>query len=115
MRIRPVRGRLPEVGAAKPRIFRASLWCLLAVVRRAAAFFVAGGTNFQVKEVTTVPTPAKEQTIAEVTELLSNVQGTIVTDYRGLTVEQITTLRKRLRPAKARYQVVKNPRSSASP
>jgi len=55
-----------------------------------------------------VPTPAKEATIAELTELLENSQGTIVTDYRGLTVQQITDLRRRLRKAGARYQVTKN-------
>jgi len=55
-----------------------------------------------------VPTPAKEATIAELTEILSKMQGAIVTDYRGLTVEQITTLRRRLRPLGAKYQVVKN-------
>ncbi len=55
-----------------------------------------------------MPTPAKEATISELTEQLQRTQGTIVTDYRGLTVEQITTLRKRLRPLGARYQVVKN-------
>lgn len=55
-----------------------------------------------------MPTPAKEATIAELTELLEKVQGTIVTDYRGLTVQQITDLRRRLRKAGARYQVAKN-------
>lgn len=55
-----------------------------------------------------MPTPAKEATIAELTELLGKVQGTIVTDYRGLTVQQITDLRRRLRKAGARYQVAKN-------
>jgi len=58
--------------------------------------------------VTIVPTPAKEATIAELTGLLEKSQGTIVTDYRGLTVQQITDLRRRLRKAGARYQVTKN-------
>ncbi|MHB0938427.1 MAG: 50S ribosomal protein L10 [Armatimonadota bacterium] len=55
-----------------------------------------------------MPTPAKEATIAELTELLEKSQGTIVTDYRGLTVQQITDLRRRLRKTGARYQVTKN-------
>lgn len=55
-----------------------------------------------------MPTPAKEATIAELTELLGKSQGTIVTDYRGLTVAQITDLRRRLRKVGARYQVAKN-------
>jgi large subunit ribosomal protein L10 len=47
-------------------------------------------------------------TIAELTEELGNIQGTIVTDYRGLTVAQITDLRRRLRKVGAKYQVTKN-------
>jgi large subunit ribosomal protein L10 len=47
-------------------------------------------------------------TIAELTEELGQVQGTIVTDYRGLTVAQITDLRRRLRKVGAKYQVAKN-------
>ena len=55
-----------------------------------------------------MPTPAKEATITELTDQLAHIQGAIVTDYRGLTVEQITNLRKRLRSVGARYVVVKN-------
>lgn len=55
-----------------------------------------------------MPTPAKEATIAELRDELGRIQGAIVTDYRGLTVAQITTLRRRLRAAGGRYQVVKN-------
>lgn len=55
-----------------------------------------------------MPTPAKEATIAELAELLGKAQGAIVTDYRGLTVQQITDLRRRLRKAGASYQVAKN-------
>jgi large subunit ribosomal protein L10 len=35
-------------------------------------------------------------------------KGTILTDYRGLTVAEITELRKRLRETDAEYHVVKN-------
>lgn len=55
-----------------------------------------------------MPTQAKQATIHDIAEELGRIQGAIVTDYRGLTVEQITTLRRRLRGAHARYQVVKN-------
>lgn len=55
-----------------------------------------------------MPTPEKAETIAELTAELGRIQGAIVTDYRGLTVEQITALRRKLRPARARYTVVKN-------
>ncbi|HEY3376272.1 MAG TPA: 50S ribosomal protein L10 [Armatimonadota bacterium] len=55
-----------------------------------------------------MPTAAKQTTINEINEELGKIQGAIITDYRGLTVEQITNLRKRLRPVGGRYQVVKN-------
>lgn len=55
-----------------------------------------------------MPTPAKEATITGLVDELGQIQGAIVTDYRGLTVEQISILRKRLRPVGGRYQVVKN-------
>ena len=55
-----------------------------------------------------MPTPAKAETIAGLTEELGHIQAAIVTDYRGLTVELITDLRKRLRPVGGKYRVVKN-------
>lgn len=55
-----------------------------------------------------MPTAAKQTTINELVQALDESQCAIVTDYRGLTVEQITKLRKRLRPLGAQYQVVKN-------
>ena len=55
-----------------------------------------------------MPTAAKNATVAGLVEELGQIQGAIVTDYRGLTVEQISTLRKRLRPVGGRYQVVKD-------
>lgn len=76
-----------------------------------AAFLLSTGRMNQhliVKEVTTLPTPAKQATIAGLRDELDRIQGAIVTDYRGLTVEQITTLRRRLRPVGGRYMVVKN-------
>ena len=55
-----------------------------------------------------MPTPVKEGIVTELSAELEHIQGAIVTDYRGLSVEEISSLRKRLRPLKARYQVVKN-------
>ncbi|MHB9026023.1 MAG: 50S ribosomal protein L10 [Armatimonadota bacterium] len=55
-----------------------------------------------------MPTPVKTAITAKMVDELDQVQAAIVTDYRGLTVEEITLLRKRLRPVGARYQVVKN-------
>ena len=50
----------------------------------------------------------KVTSIAEAKEAFSASQDFIFTDYRGLTVEQITNLRKLLRGKGARYKVVKN-------
>lgn len=55
-----------------------------------------------------MPTAAKQTTITSLVEELGQIQGAIVTDYRGLTVEEITKLRRKLRPVGGRYQIVKN-------
>jgi large subunit ribosomal protein L10 len=46
--------------------------------------------------------------MAEMTSQLGRIQAAIVTDYRGLTVEEITRLRRRLRPLGGSFTVVKN-------
>jgi len=51
---------------------------------------------------------AKVASIGETKEAFSASQDFIFTDYRGLTVEQITNLRKQLRGKGADYKVVKN-------
>lgn len=50
----------------------------------------------------------KSQQVAEVTEKLKVSSCTIVTDYRGLNVAQVTELRKQLREAGVEFQVIKN-------
>jgi large subunit ribosomal protein L10 len=50
----------------------------------------------------------KARAVAEVTEKLKGYSCTIVTDYRGLTVAQVTELRKALREAGVEFQVLKN-------
>lgn len=53
----------------------------------------------------------KEEKIEAVQELRKNIEGSsslLLTDYRGLTVSEITNLRKNLRGAGAEYKVVKN-------
>ncbi|MBI4299785.1 MAG: 50S ribosomal protein L10 [Chloroflexi bacterium] len=55
-----------------------------------------------------MPTAKKAQTIEELTELLARSAIAITTDYRGLTVSQMTQLRRRLRESGAEYHVVKN-------
>jgi len=51
---------------------------------------------------------AKVASIGEIKEAFSASQDFIFTDYRGLTVEQISALRKQLRGKGADYKVVKN-------
>ena len=41
----------------------------------------------------------KQPVVAEISELLNGAQTAVVVDYRGLTVEQDTALRKQLREA----------------
>ena len=53
-------------------------------------------------------TPAKEDAVAALKEEFAGYDGFIFTDYRGMTVEQITDIRKSLRKDDAAYRVVKN-------
>ena len=50
----------------------------------------------------------KQPVIAEISELLNGAQSAVVVDYRGLTVEQDTALRRQLREAGVSYKVYKN-------
>lgn len=50
----------------------------------------------------------KQQTVAEVADKLKNSASTVLADYRGLNVAQVTELRKRLREAGVEFQVIKN-------
>ena len=51
---------------------------------------------------------AKKAQVAEVTEVLKNAQTGVLVDYRGLTVEEDTDLRNKLREAGCKYFVIKN-------
>jgi large subunit ribosomal protein L10 len=50
----------------------------------------------------------KEQVISDLGEKVKGFQAAVLTNYRGLNVEQINHLRQRLREEKISYQVVKN-------
>jgi len=52
--------------------------------------------------------PQKEAMVAQIMELLGRHQVALVTDYRGLSVQEMTALRRQLRDAGAEYHVVKN-------
>lgn len=51
---------------------------------------------------------AKKQQVQEIAEKLRNSVSTIVVDYRGLNVSEVTELRKQLREAGVEYKVYKN-------
>ena len=53
-------------------------------------------------------TPAKEEAVKQLKDEFSQYTGYIFTDYRGMTVEQITKLRRTLMKKDAAYRVVKN-------
>jgi len=55
-----------------------------------------------------MPTEAKRATVAELKEDLSAAKATIVADYRGLTVSDISAVRRALRGEGIKYRVVKN-------
>ena len=50
----------------------------------------------------------KQPIVAEISEGIKNAQSVVLVDYRGLTVEQDTELRKQLREAGVTYKVYKN-------
>ena len=50
----------------------------------------------------------KQPIVDEIKSYLEGAQGVVVVDYRGLTVEQDTQLRKQLREAGVVYKVYKN-------
>lgn len=50
----------------------------------------------------------KKPIVDEISEVVKDAQGVVLVDYRGLTVEQDTNLRKQLREAGVTYKVYKN-------
>ena len=50
----------------------------------------------------------KQKIVAEITDKLTASQSTVVVDYRGLTVAELTELRKQLREAGVEFKVYKN-------
>ena len=50
----------------------------------------------------------KKAVVAELIEKLKSAQAGVIVDYRGLTVEEDTKLRTKLREAGVEYKVIKN-------
>jgi large subunit ribosomal protein L10 len=55
-----------------------------------------------------MPTQEKEETIQELRTILQESRGAILTDYRGLSVADLTDLRKKLRSIDGEFHIVKN-------
>lgn len=55
-----------------------------------------------------MPTEAKRQTVAELRSELEQKPTRIVSEYRGLTVQEIADIRRALRKQDVTYRVVKN-------
>lgn len=50
----------------------------------------------------------KEKQVNELKEKLAKVSSAVLTDFRGLTVKEITELRRRLKSANIEYKIIKN-------
>jgi large subunit ribosomal protein L10 len=55
-----------------------------------------------------MPTPQKAETVVALKKTLEESKGAILTEYRGLSVADITSLRRKLRPLDAEFHIVKN-------
>lgn len=60
------------------------------------------------REGANVPTQAKVAAVEALTARFGQARTVVLTEYRGLTVQQLGELRRQLRAVSARYQVVKN-------
>ena len=55
-----------------------------------------------------MPTQVKAETVEKLKQRLGTAKTAVLTEYRGLTVRQLSDLRRQLRAASAEYKVVKN-------
>ncbi len=63
---------------------------------------------FTGREVNRLPKPEKIEAVAEMLDRFQNNSVAIATQYKGITVEQVTNLRRKLRAEKVEYKVYKN-------
>jgi large subunit ribosomal protein L10 len=55
-----------------------------------------------------VPTQEKVESVEDLKRRLSGVKTVLLAEYRGLTVQQLSDLRRQLRSVSAEYKIVKN-------
>ena len=60
------------------------------------------------KTATQEPRPDKVQVVKDLKEKIEKSVATVVTDYKGMSVAEISALRKKLRESNVEYLVVKN-------
>lgn len=65
-------------------------------------------TSQEVKFMSEATIAKKAEAVKNVNEMLANAETAIVVDYRGLTVAEVTDLRKQLRDAGIKMMVIKN-------
>lgn len=65
-------------------------------------------TSQEVKFMSEATIAKKAEAVKNVNEMLTNAETAIVVDYRGLTVAEVTDLRKQLRYAGIKMMVIKN-------
>jgi len=64
--------------------------------------------NQEVKKMSEAAIAKKAAIVEEVTEKFKVASSVVVVDYRGLTVDEVTRLRKQLRDANVEMKVIKN-------
>src|SRR5262249_42412912 len=64
--------------------------------------------NFRRARSRLVPTQVKTENVRALKERLGAAMTAVLTEYRGLTVRQLSELRKQLKSTSAEYKVVKN-------
>lgn len=55
-----------------------------------------------------MPTQRKIDSVAALTDKMSRMQAVVVADYRGITVEEITKVRNKIRPLGGEFIIAKN-------
>ena len=55
-----------------------------------------------------MPTPQKEQILSDTSERIREVQGLYLADFKGMSVEKLSLLRKKCRDQKVQFRVIKN-------
>ena len=65
-------------------------------------------TSQELKFMSEATIAKKAEVVKNVNEMLTNAETAIVVDYRGLTVAEVTDLRKQLRDAGIKMMVIKN-------